>query len=165
MLQTGISTYRLNSLLPKKRRWASHIHSCNEYGTLYLFGRLYFTCKTVRPMLSGCPVLLSVCNVGVLWPNGWIDQDATWYGDRPWPRQHCDRWRPSSPPLNRKGHSSPHHLSNFTKNVGRNRFAKPNLNRFMIFRFRTIDLLNLKPVWWNHPNRFADGLIWFTTAI
>ena len=23
-----------------------------------------------------CPV----CNVGVLWPNGWIDQDETWHG-------------------------------------------------------------------------------------
>ena len=36
-------------------------------------------CKTVRPMLSDrCPVLsvcLSVCNVSVLWPNGWMDQD------------------------------------------------------------------------------------------
>jgi len=20
-----------------------------------------------------------------LWPNGWIDEDATWYGNRPWP--------------------------------------------------------------------------------
>jgi len=34
-------------------------------------------------MLSdSCPVL-SVCDVGILWPNGWIDQDATWYGSRP----------------------------------------------------------------------------------
>ena len=33
---------------------------------------------TVRPMLRDrCPVC--VCNVGVLWPNGWMDQDATWY--------------------------------------------------------------------------------------
>ena len=23
-------------------------------------------------------VVLSVSNVGVLWPNGWMDQDATW---------------------------------------------------------------------------------------
>jgi len=23
--------------------------------------------------------VLSVCNVGVLWSNGWMDQDATWY--------------------------------------------------------------------------------------
>jgi len=33
----------------------------------------------------------------VLWPNGWMDQDASWYGGRPWPRPHCVRWRPSSP--------------------------------------------------------------------
>ena len=31
--------------------------------------------------LSVCPV----CNAGVLWPNGWMDQDATWHGDRPRP--------------------------------------------------------------------------------
>jgi len=32
-----------------------------------------------------------------LWPNSWMDQDATWYGGRPRPRLHCVRWRPSSP--------------------------------------------------------------------
>ena len=47
----------------------------------------------VRPMLSdhclsvclSCPV----CNVCVLLPNGWMDQDETWHGGRPrsWP--HC----------------------------------------------------------------------------
>jgi len=26
-----------------------------------------------------------------LWPNGWIDQDATWCGGRPRPRPHCVR--------------------------------------------------------------------------
>ena len=41
--------------------------------------------------------LLSVCNVGVLWPNGWMDQDATCYGDRPRPRRHYVRWGPGSP--------------------------------------------------------------------
>jgi len=33
-------------------------------------------CKTVRPMLSDrCPVcpVLSLCNVGVLWSNSWMD--------------------------------------------------------------------------------------------
>ena len=63
-------------------------------------------CKTVRHMLSDsylsclsvCPDL-SVCNVGVLWPNGWMDQDVTWCGRRPRPRPHCVRWRPSSPLL------------------------------------------------------------------
>ena len=36
-------------------------------------------CKMVHPMLSDrCLSVLSVCNVDVLWPNGWIDYDATW---------------------------------------------------------------------------------------
>ena len=26
-----------------------------------------------------------------LWPNGWMDQDANWYGGRPRPRRHCVR--------------------------------------------------------------------------
>ena len=38
----------------------------------------------------------------VLWPNGWMDQDATWYGGRPRPWPHCVKWGPSPPP---KGHS------------------------------------------------------------
>ena len=42
-----------------------------------------------------CPVCLSVClsvcNVGVLWPNGWMQQDTTWYGGRSRPRQHSVR--------------------------------------------------------------------------
>jgi len=28
----------------------------------------------------------------LLWPNGWMDQDATWYGGKPRPRRHCIRW-------------------------------------------------------------------------
>ena len=35
----------------------------------------------------------------LLWPNGWMDQDATWYGtngSRPRPRPHCVRRGPSS---------------------------------------------------------------------
>jgi len=26
---------------------------------------------------------------GLLWPNGWMNQDAIWYGGRPWRRPHC----------------------------------------------------------------------------
>ena len=33
----------------------------------------------------------------LLWPNGWIDQNANWYDGRPRPRPHCVTWRPSSP--------------------------------------------------------------------
>ena len=39
-----------------------------------------------------------LCNVEVLWPNGWIDQDETWHAGRPHPWPHCVRWGPSSPP-------------------------------------------------------------------
>jgi len=33
----------------------------------------------------------------LLWPNGWMDQDAPWYEGRPHPRGLCVRWGPSSP--------------------------------------------------------------------
>jgi len=49
-------------------------------------------------------VVLSVCNVVVLCPNGWMDQDQydTWYGGRARPRRHCViDGNPSAPP--RKG--------------------------------------------------------------
>jgi len=53
-------------------------------------------CKTVRLVLSdrrlsvclSCPV----CNVGVLSPQGWTDQNETWYECRPRPWPHCIRW-------------------------------------------------------------------------
>jgi len=50
-------------------------------------------------LLSACPVC-PVCDVGVLWPNGWMDQGETWHGGRPRPRPYCVRWGnrgPSSP--------------------------------------------------------------------
>ena len=51
-------------------------------------------CKTVHPSMLSDRYLscVYVCDVGVLWPNGWTDQDATWYGDRPRPRPHCVTW-------------------------------------------------------------------------
>jgi len=39
---------------------------------------------------------LSLCNVSVVWPNGWMDQDVTWYGGRIRRRWHCVRWGSSS---------------------------------------------------------------------
>jgi len=41
----------------------------------------------------------------LLWPNGWMDHDATWYRHRLRPKRHCIRWRPSSP--SPKGAQSP----------------------------------------------------------
>jgi len=56
-------------------------------------------CNTVRRMLSDCCLsCLSVCDVGVLRPNGWMDQDATWYGGKPRLRRRFVRCGLSSPP-------------------------------------------------------------------
>jgi len=50
-------------------------------------------CPSVLSVSPVCPV----CDVGVLWPNGWMDQDATWHGCRSRPRPQCARWGTSSP--------------------------------------------------------------------
>ena len=41
----------------------------------------------------------------LLWPNGWMDHDATWYGGRPRPRRHCVRLE--SNPFPHKGAQLP----------------------------------------------------------
>jgi len=72
----------------------------------YYFVRIIFLpvcfwatiCKTVLPMLSDrCLSVLSVSDVGVLWPSGWMNQDKTWHGGRPRPRPECFRWGPNFP--------------------------------------------------------------------
>jgi len=47
----------------------------------------------------------SIFGPRILWPNGCMDQDATWYGGRPRPRRHCVRCGPSYP--QNKGHTHP----------------------------------------------------------
>jgi len=55
-------------------------------------------CMTVQPVLSDrclsvcLSVYLPVCNVGVLLPNGLMDEDETWQAGRPRPWPHCVRW-------------------------------------------------------------------------
>ena len=49
---------------------------------------------------GGVPQILGPC---LLWPNGWMDEDATWHKGRPQPRRLCVRWGPS--PLTQKGRS------------------------------------------------------------
>jgi len=39
-----------------------------------------------------------IFGIFLLWPNGWMHQDATWYGGRPQPKQLCVRWGPSPLP-------------------------------------------------------------------
>ena len=57
-----------------------------------------------RPQIGHSPPILGTY---LLWLNGWIDQDATWYGGRPRPRPHCVTWGPSSPFPNKKGAQPP----------------------------------------------------------
>jgi len=63
------------------------------------------------PPKGHSPSIFGPC---LLWPNGWMDQDATWYEGRPWPRPHCVRWGPSS---HQKGGTDPNfrHVSIMTK--------------------------------------------------
>jgi len=57
--------------------------------------------------LSVCQcVCLSVCDVGVLWPNGWMDQDETWQAGRPRP-WHIVLDGDPAPPLKKGGRAFP----------------------------------------------------------
>ena len=70
--------------------------ACTVFGRPFV-KRLALCYRTVV-----CPVCLSVLsclsvrNVGVLWPNGWIDQDETHHAGRPWPG-HIVLYGPSCP--------------------------------------------------------------------
>jgi len=57
------------------------------------FALCYQTTVVCLSVLSVCPV----CDVGVLWPNDWMDQGETRHAGRPRPWPHCVRWGPSSP--------------------------------------------------------------------
>jgi len=62
-----------------------------------------------RGTAAGSPPLFAVFGRCLLWPNGWIDQDTTWYGGTPRPRR---RGTQLALPLHAKGHSSqPPHVS------------------------------------------------------
>ena len=55
------------------------------------------------PKMGGA--LLPIFGPRLLWPNGCMDQDATWYGGRPRPTRHCVQWGPSCP--QKKGTPTP----------------------------------------------------------
>jgi len=60
---------------------------------------------TQRPSPKGGGAPSPIFGQFLLWPNGWMHQDATWYGCRPRPRGLCVTWRPSPPP--QKGGGAP----------------------------------------------------------
>ena len=48
------------------------VNFCGMYMCI-IFGRPFV--KWFAPMLSDCCPVSPVCDVGILWPNGWLDQD------------------------------------------------------------------------------------------
>jgi len=66
------------------RRWASaYATLCSMWTQLHPEKRAH----PPHPIFGSC----------LLWPNGWMDEDAAWYGSRPRPRPHCTtRWSPSN---------------------------------------------------------------------
>ena len=65
-------------------------------------GNIVLDADPAPPLKGHSPPNFDSC---LLWPNGWIDQDATWYKGKPRPRPHCVTWGASSPSKN--GHSPP----------------------------------------------------------
>jgi len=103
---------------PKKKNNTHHQTSEKEfllfvavlYNSFIYWSFVFRVCKTVHPTLSHrC---LS-CNVGVLWPNDQMDEDATWYGDGPHPMPQCVRWGPSSPSRKRAQQPPPNFSTHF----------------------------------------------------
>jgi len=103
--------------------WSGECMTCH---ILFLSRPFWATVCKMVPLCyqtAVCPVY----DVGVLWPNGWMDhgsplqkghspqfsahiccgqkagciKDSTWYGGRPRPRRHCVRWGPCPPPKKR----------------------------------------------------------------
>jgi len=74
----------------------SAYRGCQIFGRPFV-KRFALCYRTVLCPVLSCPVCL-VCDVGVLWPDGGMDQDETWHAGRPRPWPHCVRWGPSSPP-------------------------------------------------------------------
>ena len=68
------------------RRFSLFWHSLGDH-----FVKRFALCYQSVVYLSVC----TVCNVGVLWPDGWMDQDETRHAGshRLWPQ--CIRWGPS----------------------------------------------------------------------
>jgi len=58
----------------------------------------------VLPQKGGIAPIFDPC---LLWPNGWMDQDSTWYRGRRQSRRLCVKWGPS-PPHQKKGGTVPH---------------------------------------------------------
>jgi len=117
-----VSTYSLPGRI-SSLGCRSHFHSTltdnqptstiiNHIACLPIFGRPLVKRFAICYWTVVCPIRLSctplsVCDIGVLWPNGWMDQDETWQEGRSRPRPHCVRspsstMRPAHTPTKKK---------------------------------------------------------------
>ena len=94
------------------RRQSVGVHGNGEARRAKLLGRrgVDVPLPTIRRLCVRCtpeqkahppPPSFGPC---LLWPNGWVDEDATWYGSSPHPRPHCIREGASAA---RNGHRAP----------------------------------------------------------
>jgi len=63
------------------------------YGVNLGPGDVLLDAVAARPLKGAQPPIFGSC---ILWPNGWMDEDATWCGSRPRPRPLCVRRGPRS---------------------------------------------------------------------
>jgi len=79
----------------------------HENGKFLIFGRPFVKRFALCYRTVVCPIraVCPVCDVGVLWPNGWTDQDETWHAGDLGPGHIVLDWDPGSP--RPKGHSPP----------------------------------------------------------
>jgi len=65
---------------------------------------------TQPPPQKGGGASSPIFGLFLLWPNGWMHQDATWYGDRPQPRGLCVRGGPSPSPKRERNSQFSFHI-------------------------------------------------------
>jgi len=103
-----------SSSLPTKGappQFLAHVHCGQTAGWIKM--ALGMWCALVHATLCSPKGGKAAPNFGpfLLWRNGWMHQDATWYGGRPQPRRLCVRWGPSPPP--QKGVKPPNFPSTY----------------------------------------------------
>ena len=91
--------------LPKKGakspKFSAHVYCGQTAGWISPGDFVLDGDPTPSPKRGAAHPIFGIC---LLWPNGCMDQNATWYGGRPQPTRHCVRCGPSYPQKKRHTH-------------------------------------------------------------
>jgi len=89
---------------PKRRQspqFSAHVYCGQRAGWIKMVFGMEVGLGPVHIVLDGDTAPLPqkgqsppIFGPSLLWPNGWMHQDAAWYGGRPQPRRLCVRWGP-----------------------------------------------------------------------